>query len=150
MKFALLVLFFATLISPTALLAALGEKTSSIERDKKSFAAKEYSVERHQQYSVHEISREGLSVHEYVSNDGTVFAVSWHGVSHPDLNKLLGSHLKDYRKAMKPKQHKGHQQFSAVKTQDIVVEKGGHMRSARGRAYVPSLIPQGMSADEIQ
>jgi hypothetical protein len=31
-----------------------------------------------------------------------------------------------------------------------VVETGGHMRDLRGRAYLPSLLPPDVSADEIQ
>ena len=37
-----------------------------------------------------------------------------------------------------------------VETNRIVVEKWGHMRNLQGRAYVPALIPAGVSIDEIK
>ncbi len=35
-------------------------------------------------------------------------------------------------------------------TDNIVVEKWGHMRNLQGRAYVPGLVPAGVSIDEIK
>ena len=47
-------------------------------------------------YDRHDITtREGATVHEYVSRDGIVFAVSWSGPTLPDLKQstiLFGSH----------------------------------------------------------
>jgi len=32
----------------------------------------------------------------------------------------------------------------------LVVQTGGHMRAYFGRAYVPELVPQGVTIEEIQ
>jgi hypothetical protein len=38
----------------------------------------------------------------------------------------------------------------SIRTDRVVVEHGGHMRSLTGRAYDPSLVPSGVSPEEIQ
>lgn len=130
--------------------AALGEKSSNIPNEKKSFQAKTHTIKNLALYSLHELTREGLTLREYATSDGTVFAVVWQGMTHPDLTILLGSHHHDYHQALKDTQPANRQKFSTTNANDLVVEKSGHMRAVRGRAYVPSLLPSGVSLDEIK
>jgi hypothetical protein len=101
--------------------------------------------------TVYEMSNGGLTVREYTRPDGTVYGVAWQGMNHPDLQPLLGSYFKDFSLAHQSKnRRKGPHRHGSIKGNDIVVEKSGHMRAVSGRAYVPSLLPQGVSADDIQ
>lgn len=100
-------------------------------------------------YSVEQISTPaGVTVNEYISQGGTVFAVSWRGPQPPDLSQLLGSYFAEYQSAAaSPRRQRG---YLRVQTETLVVETSGHMRDLRGRAYLPALLPSGVSADEIQ
>lgn len=100
-------------------------------------------------YTVEQISiPTGVTVKEYLAPDGTVFAVSWRGPRPPDLSQLLGSHFAEFQTgAASPQAQRGH---LLIRTDNLIVETGGHMRDLRGRAYLPALLPQGVSADEIQ
>jgi hypothetical protein len=100
-------------------------------------------------YTVEQISiPTGVTVNEYLSSSGTVFAVSWRGPRPPDLSQLFGSYFAAYQTAAAaPQKQRGH---LLVQTENLVVETGGHVRDLRGRAYVPALLPPGVSVDEIQ
>lgn len=130
--------------------AALGEKSSKIANEKKAFQAKTHTIKNLSLYSLHELIKDGLTLREYASSDGVVFAVVWQGMTHPDLTDLLGNYHADYHYALKDAPATNRQKFSAINANDLVVEKSGHMRAVRGRAYVPSLIPSGVSLDEIK
>ena len=74
-----------------------------------------------------------MTVKEYLSPNGTVFAVSWRGPRPPDLSQLLGSYFAEYQTAAAaPHAQRGH---LLVQTENLVVETSGHMRDLRGRAY---------------
>ncbi len=101
------------------------------------------------QYSVEQISiPSGVTVNEYVSADGTVFAVSWRGPRLPDLSQLLGAYFAEYQTAAAAPRAQRH--HLSLRTKNLVVDSSGHMRDLRGRAYLPALLPAGISADEIQ
>jgi hypothetical protein len=100
-------------------------------------------------YTVEQISTPaGVRVNEYLSVDGTVFAVSWRGPRPPDLSQLLGSYFAEFQAAaVSSSAQRSHLR---IRTDKLVVETSGHMRDLRGRAYLPALLPTGVSADEIQ
>ena len=133
-------------------MATLGEGEDSIEHDRSTVSK---SARRHQprvgsKFTVHEIVNGNNTIREYVSRRGTIFAVAWNGFSHPDLTSLLGNYWREYSDEQNaaPKKHDRGQR--EIKTSNIVVEKGGHMRALFGKAYIPELLPRGMSADEIK
>lgn len=149
MRITIILLIFSILKINSAN-AALGDKSSKIASEKKIFQAKTHTIKNLAFYSLHELTKDGLTLREYVSSEGTVFAVVWQGMTHPDLTTLLGEHHHDYHQALKDTQPANRQKFSLINANDLVVEKSGHMRAVRGRAYVPSLIPSGVSLDEIK
>lgn len=142
--------FSACLFSAQRVEAVLGESAGSVESDRTALSASRLAVTGGNGYAVHEIVSDSVTVREYVSNSGVVFAVVWKGMVHPDLTRLLGSYASEYHETLQqmPRQ-KGSRRFQ-VKTPSIVVQKWGHMRSLQGRAYVPALIPAGVSVDEIR
>ena len=130
--------------------AALGESADSVESDRKALSAVRRATTARDAYTVQEIKSAATTVREYVSSSGVVFAVAWNGLSHPDLTPLLGSYAGVYREALRQTPRKPGRRHLQVKAERVVVEKWGHMRNLQGRAYVPALIPQGVSVDEIK
>lgn len=89
----------------------------------------------------------GTRVREYLSPAGKVFAVAWRGPQMPDLKRLFGPHFESYRQ-LAASRHAGRGPL-AVAGPELVVQSGGRMRAFVGRAYLLSLIPPGVSVDEI-
>jgi hypothetical protein len=89
----------------------------------------------------------GTVVREFVAPSGLVFGVAWEGPTVPDLEPLLGSHYAAFRQAVTSS---GRRRARVVlRTEELVVESGGHMRAFRGRAYLPGLVPAGLAAEAV-
>ncbi len=143
-------LFLVFLMPARQTLAALGQSVESVESDRASLSAVRGAMTAHRDYTVHEIKTESTVVREYVSPAGIVFAVAWNGLVHPDLTELLGTYAGEYQEALRlTPQTKGRRQLQ-VKTNRVVVEKWGHIRDMKGRAYAPDLVPAGVSIDAIK
>ena len=129
-------------------LAALGEDVSTVESDRLQMKG-EVRLVAEAGYAIHEIhTPSGTIVREYVAPSGKVFGVSWRGPTMPDLRQTLGSHF-DELVAAAGSPHGGHHNL-VVEKPDLVLHSGGHMRAFAGRAYVPGLLPAGITADVIQ
>lgn len=101
-------------------------------------------------YTMSEITLpSGTVVHEFVSAEGKVFAVSWKGMAVPDLSQTLGTYFAEYKAAATASPHASHHNLT-VQQPDLVVRTGGHMRNWYGQAYVLSLLPPNFSLDEIK
>jgi hypothetical protein len=100
-------------------------------------------------YTVHEIKTPaGTLVREYVAPTGVVFAVAWRGPKMPDLQQTLGAYFNQLTAAPRP-EHPNHAHF-AISQPNFVLQSSGHMRAYSGRAYDPSLLPQGVAVTDIQ
>jgi len=129
-------------------LAALGGDATSVEADRVSLKGALHTAAEHTDYSVSEIrTSAGILVREYVSADGQVFAVSWRGPGIPDLGQLLGRYGAELAQAA-PRPHFNHHHLS-VETADVVFQSSGHTRAFFGRAWVPALLPQNFSLNDI-
>lgn len=128
--------------------AELGANVSSIQADQAKLKGS-VRVTSAANYQIHEIQTgQGSRVREYVSSSGTVFAVAWQGQSTPDLHQLLGQYFDQYlQAAQSTKTGRGPKRIALP---NLVVERGGHMRYLVGRAYLPQMIPQGVTSDEIK
>jgi hypothetical protein len=103
-----------------------------------------------QQYDIQEFTADsGVRVREYLNREGVVFAVSWSGPVLPDLQRLLGTHFAEYTAALAALDHPGLHRSVRVASSTLVVESGGHMRAYAGRAYLPALVPAGVSPAEL-
>jgi len=130
--------------------ATLGESAASVESDRRALSAAQRSLEVRDGYTVQELRSDAVDIREYVSPSGVVFGIAWNGLTHPDLTQLLGSYSSEFQNAMKKTPRTpGHRRLQ-VKTDRIVVERWGHMRDLRGRAYIPALIPPGVDVDGIK
>ena len=130
--------------------ATLGESADSITLDRKALSAVRRATTVSNGYTVHEITSGSTAVREYVSPSGTVFGIAWNGLMHPDLTQLLGTYAGEYEEALQKTPRQPGRKNLKVRTNRVVVEKWGHMRNLQGRAYVPDLIPPGVSVDEIR
>jgi len=129
--------------------ASLGDNVTSVQTDNAHMKGTLRSVAT-QQYVRHEIQTPaGQTVREFVSQEGTVFGVAWEGPIQPDLQQVLGSFFEPVKQAVAAQQRHGHGPIS-VETSGFVFQQGGHARSFHGRAYVPSMVPQGVDVTEIQ
>jgi Protein of unknown function (DUF2844) len=101
-------------------------------------------------YDLHEITAPtGVRVREFVSPQGRVFGVAWDGPVLPDMQQVLGEYYADYiRAAQEPT--RAHGQPLVVRTPNVVIYSGGHMRSMHGSAYVPQLMPANVKAEEVR
>ena len=144
------ILFASALVLPRPAGAALGGSADSVEADRAALSAVRGAVTAGNGYSIHEINYGGTVVREYVSSNGTVFAVAWNGARHPDLSVLLGAYAGSYEEALRGTTHQPGARHLSLKADGVVVQKWGHVRNLQGRAYVPALMPAGVSTDEIR
>ena len=116
--------------------------------DQLQFQAKRTVVET-QEYTLHVISLEdGTLIREYVTPAGKVFGVSWSGPRIPDLSQLLGSYAAEFQNAVHAKT--GHRRTAVIHESDLVVESSGHMRAFYGRAYLNSMLPNGVTQEIVK
>jgi hypothetical protein len=130
--------------------AALGEAASSVETDRVAFDGR-LNIIQAELYSIQEITTSELVVREYVFGD-TVFAVAWRGTRPPNLVSLLGGYFREYQEAAAAAAANGPRMRGVTRIQGahVVVEAGGHPGDIRGRAYIPSLLPSGVTKEMIQ
>lgn len=141
-------LLFAVFAAALPVFAALGGAEDSVVADQVKFEAQRRVVPE-RGYSVHEISRDdGALIREYVSPAGKVFGVSWKGPSLPDLSQLLGSNFAEFKNSLHPKP--GRRRVAVVHNSDLVVESTGHTRAFYGRAYLNSMLPNGVTQEVVQ
>lgn len=130
--------------------AALGADESSIDHDRMQMKAELRAKTSHAAYTVHEIQTPGgTTVREFVSADGTVFAVTWRGPAKPDLRAVLGDSFANFVAATATRAPGSHHHLR-IDRGDLVVRSDGHMRALFGRAYIPTLVPAGVQAEDLE
>ena len=128
-------------------LAALGGDATSVEADRAKMKGTLHATPT-VDYTVHEIQIPGgVVVHEYVSSQGKVFAVSWRGPGMPNLPQLLGDYSAQLAQASS-RPHYNHHHLN-VATPDVIMQQSAHLHSFFGRAWVPALMPQNFSLNDI-
>jgi len=128
--------------------ASLGGTRATIEADRAALKG-ERNVSTATGYEVQEIATPGGGrVREYLTTDGTVFAVSWKGPSIPDLRQLLGTYYERFAQATAAP-HAGRHRELRVEQPGLVVQSGGRMRNFYGRAWDPQLLPPNFSPASI-
>lgn len=104
------------------------------------------------QYDVQEIQSGSDTVREYVTRQGQVFAVSWQGPEMPNLQQLLGEYFPRFQTAAVAAHMASpgiHRQLSIAQG-DLVLLSSGRMRDFHGLAYLPALVPEGVSVNSLQ
>lgn len=142
------ILFSSTIVQLTY--AALGGNRDSISDDQRSLHARSHKRTSKTNYSVEEITTDATTVREYVTSSGIIFALTWNGHTHPDLQPLLGTYSTEYAESHNKMAKNNGKRRQKLATQNIIVEKWGHMRNLKGRAYVPNLLPSGVTIEDLQ
>jgi hypothetical protein len=128
--------------------AVLGESVRTVQNDQQYMRGALITMTR-QGYSIQQISSlSGHVIKEYVSQGGTVFGISWQGPTVPNLQQFLGSYFPELQQAVQSRNRR--RGPLVVRTDQVVIETGGHQRSFHGRAYVPGLLPNGVPQAVVQ
>jgi len=128
--------------------AALGESEASVSADSVRFRASLHVAGR-PSFSVHELrTPAGTVIREFVAPTGAVFAVSWQGPYLPSMSLLLGQNFQRY--ANSPRSVGSSRSRLLIDQPDLVVHALGHIRSYAGLAYLPRLLPAGVSEEQLQ
>ena len=148
----------AAILSATMLMfalpsfAGLGEDISSVQADQAHMQG-DLRTTQAEAYTVQEIQAPtGIIVREYVSpTTGKVFGVAWQGSWPPDMRQILGNYFGQYQQALQAQanSHAGRRPL-VIQQPGLILQAGGHMRSFAGRAYIPEMLPQGVSAEVIR
>ncbi|HYM89854.1 MAG TPA: DUF2844 domain-containing protein [Nitrospiraceae bacterium] len=130
--------------------AVLGDPATSVETDRLALAGQIQMIPA-QRHTIQEITTSDLVLREYVSGN-TVFAVTWRGRRPPNLPSLLGAYFQEYQEASADASSTGpvRRGGTRIHAPHLVVETGGHAGDVRGRAYLPSLLPPGVTTEMIQ
>jgi hypothetical protein len=140
----------ALLLLPRTAHASLGSDASSVRVDVERLRAADRLVEA-SDHTVHEMRLPGGTVvREYVSRSGVVFGVTWKGPFRPDLSQLMGAYFQPFTTAVEASRRTrlGRGPLD-VRVPGLITQMSGHARSFHGRAYLPGLVPQGFSVDEM-
>lgn len=125
--------------------AALGADLASVQADQQAWAASATQADVAGSTLHTQALPEGLVVRQYVDTSGRVFAVAWSGPVLPDFARLLGTYYAVYADAV----HRQKRSVS-VRRADVVMESGGMMRAFHGRAYLPALLPFGLTDKDVR
>jgi len=140
-------------ISPLGLhraYAGLGGDYASVVADAADLHGTESSADC-PHYTVWKITADtGMLVREFLNEDGVVFAVAWTGPVLPDFRYLMGARFADYAAAVSALRNPGLQRSVRLASPDLVVESAGHLRAYVGRAWLPGLIPPGVSSSDLR
>jgi hypothetical protein len=150
-------LLLSAALPPLEASAALGGDMESVQADQAAMgasqqgsAATEHISAATENYTVYELQTPaGITVREYLSLSGTVFAIAWQGPVLPNLSQLLGAYFSKYTEAATDARHTGHGHLN-IQLPDLVVESNGRVRAFFGRAYLPNGLPQGVVVSDIQ
>jgi hypothetical protein len=130
--------------------AALGGAADSVQADATALKSQvaQHAVTQ-TAYTVQRLTADnGTVVDEYLSSAGKVFALHWSGPRPPDLSQLLGSYFSEYQ-AVATQPHLRSSQVQ-VDTANMSYRAGGHMRAFWGTAWVPALLPAGLSLGDLK
>jgi hypothetical protein len=142
-----------TLALPASAFASLGGTVTSVEADRVQTKSALIGIQRTVGYSVHEmLSPTGTTIREYYGSDGVVFGVAWDGEWTPDLRQLFGTYFDQYQRSTTTARRAGRTSHAhvAIDENGLTVRASGHARSSHGVAYVPSLVPPGITPDVVR
>lgn len=138
---------------PNFALAGLGGTVDSFKNDSTPVTILRHSVATTSSstatsYSTQQMHDDaGNLITEYVSTSGVVFALTWRGMFKPDLHQLLGHYFQTY---LAVEASSTGRQSQIVNQDSVVVISEGRLRNFHGKAYIPALIPNGFSLDDLK
>jgi hypothetical protein len=143
----------AALFTAPAAQAVLGGDASTIGDDELRLKGlRRQSAVLRPQILTREIAMaDGSSIREFVAPNGIVFAVAWSTRFKPNLESLLGTHAAGYAAAASEAlRAPGIRRSVVLQRGDLVVHSTTHLNVFVGKAYLRSLVPQGVGVDELR
>jgi hypothetical protein len=141
---ALYFLALSTLLLPCVSHAELGGNAASILSEQKEFSSQ---LSNSQQSGITVYTQtlpSGIVIQEYLSGNGTIFAVTWSGAALPNLQTLLGNYFKDYLAAIK--QSRG---VISSNSDSLVIQSAGMMGAFQGFALLPKQAPTNFTVKNL-
>ena len=142
-------LLFAIFLFISSSYAGLGDEVKKINDDKVLFKAQSLKVIQKEKFSIHELQVPEYKIREYVNFNQIVFAVAWSGFTHPQMKQVLSSYYDEFLEVAQKQKRTHGQRFRVIKTKNLTVMISGHMRNLKGKAFLHSGFPFGVSAYEI-
>jgi hypothetical protein len=143
----------AALLGAPAAQAVLGGDAATIGNDElRLMGVRRQAAALRPQVQTREIAlADGSSIREFVSPSGVVFAVAWSTRFKPNLESLLGTHAAGYAAAASDAMRApGIKRNVVLKSGDLVVHSTTHLNVFVGKAYLRSLVPNGVGVDELR
>lgn len=107
-------------------------------------------IDTRSSYEVFETNTDGQIIREFVSRETSiVFCITWSGMAEPDLTEILGSYYQDADASLEAARAEPGRKPKRGVTESIVIEKSGHMRDVRGKAYAPNLVPSNVNPQDL-
>jgi hypothetical protein len=97
-------------------------------------------------------SDDGLVQREYLTVDGTVFAVAWRGPRRPELSVLLGTrYARQMSENARAQRQLGRGSHATTSQMDetFAVHASSHQRLSAGVAWLPRMLPAGVDPDSL-
>ncbi len=133
---------------PARAFAQLGGDAQSIERVRVQLKAS-VTVTPMGRYAIHEMKAEsGATLREFASPEGRIFGVAWDGPFHPDYQQVLGPYFAQLQQAMQ--ERRARREPVTIRTPDFVFQTYGHLHALGGRAFLPQMLPVGVTPEEVQ
>ncbi len=111
--------------------AFIGENVANVQD------ARRVELSGNSAYRVLVSTYESGELREFFGQENIIFAVCWEGKHHYELQQILGEYNDP---GLVP-----HRSVKRGVGDDLVLELTGRMHHVRGKAYVPSLLPPGVS-----
>jgi len=142
-------LFLVCLALAPAARAGLGESRASVEADHLALGGTALVVSTAPGYEVHETTTaQGGTIRQYVTADGTVFAVSWRARFQPNLQQLLANHYAEY--VTTARAHRGNHHLLSISNPGLVLTVVRLPRGSAGAAHLPGLLPPGVKPEQLR
>jgi Protein of unknown function (DUF2844) len=141
---ALYFLVLATLLLPSISQAELGGNITSILSEQREFNSQLSNTQQSGVAVYTQTLPSGIIIQEYLSGNGTIFAVTWTGAALPNLQALLGNYFKDYLAAIK--QSRG---VISINSDSLVIQSAGMMGAFQGFALLPKQAPAGFTPNNL-
>lgn len=101
-------------------------------------------------YSVKTVTDEVRTMKEFINSDGVVFAVSWDGYGRPDFAENFGTYYADYQLQLKTRNRAMGRNVVSTGDSQFVITNISRGPVMIGLAYVPSLLPAGVAAEDLK
>jgi hypothetical protein len=130
--------------------AALGGEIAAMETESKALNVKP-TLSPSTRYTTYEFAQHKVTIHQFASANGKIFAVAWKGQTHPNLAALMGTHYSDFQKALAQAKKNYHGRAPVeIEVDGFHLEMGGHAMSVYGRAWLINQLPPQVDTRELQ